>query len=199
MLLFKGIWSTKDVQFARSAAIEHFAVMHFCRSNELSVNTESVSATTIEHFTHNLANACRKKGMRVKIQNQLQIHTYLDCARADVEQAFRSVLSTSAHPTQLFLVFLPSRRDPLYAQVKFVTETIFGIPSQCIDVNKLRDKRRVGSAYHESVALKINAKLGGYNHSMQSKHPIGAFRRPLDLPTFMQTTNTLVYSRRCNS
>jgi hypothetical protein len=55
---------------------------------------------------------------------------------------------------------LPQRTTPLYAEIKRVSDTVLGIPTQCI---LGKHTRRPSKQYCANVSLKINAKLGGVN------------------------------------
>jgi len=63
----------------------------------------------------------------------------------------------------LLLIILPSTSIPLYSSIKFTTETILGVSSQCVQIKHVRNPK---AQYCANVCLKINAKLGGSNFSL---------------------------------
>jgi eukaryotic translation initiation factor 2C len=63
----------------------------------------------------------------------------------------------------MLLIVLPNTGVPLYAEIKRVSDTVLGIPTQCVQ------NKHVGTAktqYCQNVALKMNVKLGGMNLHM---------------------------------
>ncbi|KAF9896641.1 argonaute 1, partial [Lobosporangium transversale] len=61
---------------------------------------------------------------------------------------------------QLLLCILPNKGVPLYAEIKRVSDTVIGIPTQCIQMSHTRVPKK---QYCANVCLKMNVKLGGMN------------------------------------
>jgi len=64
----------------------------------------------------------------------------------------------------LMLIILPDEDEKRYRTIKCTTDTILGVPSQCVQLEKIY---RTNTQYCASVALKINLKLGGTNQSLK--------------------------------
>lgn len=74
------------------------------------------------------------------------------------------IMSKVKSKPQLIVVFLRDKNAWEYRQIKLFGDSVQGIATQCMDANKVTSK---GNAqYFANVALKINLKLGGVNHSV---------------------------------
>jgi eukaryotic translation initiation factor 2C len=67
--------------------------------------------------------------------------------------------SAKAQP-QLILCILPNTGQPLYAEIKRVSDTVIGVATQCVQNRYIRQTKK---QYCANVCLKINVKLGGMN------------------------------------
>jgi eukaryotic translation initiation factor 2C len=77
----------------------------------------------------------------------------------------------------MLLVMKADTDAQLYGQIKRVSDTELGVPSQCcIDKHIFKANRQ----YCANVCLKINAKLGGIN--LTRPGPPGAVKRPQRFP-----------------
>ena len=153
----------RDVHLSKPVVIRNVGVAYI--SKERTANPGNMAM--MEGFLRELFRTCRNKG--IQLENVPTKVTLLSDT-SNLEKALRSI-PCPAKP-DLFLIFLPSDREYIYSDIKRISETVLGIPSQCIDASKLRDKRQTGLAYQVNLVLKINAKLGGYNHAL----PKGRFQ-----------------------
>lgn len=65
-------------------------------------------------------------------------------------------------PSLKFILFLiPKNRDELYNQIKYQSEVVFDLATQCVSHDKTRNFEDL--SYVSNLMLKINAKLGGTN------------------------------------
>ncbi|KAF1807456.1 hypothetical protein FB192DRAFT_1465653 [Mucor lusitanicus] len=62
---------------------------------------------------------------------------------------------------QLIVCILPNLGSQLYGEIKRITDTVIGVPSQCLQSKHVANAKK---QYCANVALKINVKLGGTNH-----------------------------------
>ncbi|GAN01273.1 translation initiation factor 2C [Mucor ambiguus] len=62
---------------------------------------------------------------------------------------------------QLIVCILPNLGSQLYGEIKRITDTVIGIPSQCLQSKHVANAKK---QYCANVALKVNVKLGGSNH-----------------------------------
>ena len=63
---------------------------------------------------------------------------------------------------QLIMAVLPNKGTGLYAEIKRVGDNVFGVPTQCVQMNRVQQPKGQAKvcAY---LSLKINSKLGGIN------------------------------------
>lgn len=61
---------------------------------------------------------------------------------------------------QLILCILPNTGVPLYAEIKRISDTVIGVPTQCVQSKHIADAKK---QYCANVCLKVNMKLGGMN------------------------------------
>ncbi|KAI8092848.1 Piwi domain-containing protein, partial [Halteromyces radiatus] len=74
---------------------------------------------------------------------------------------------TEDDETQLIVCILPNAEVPLYAEIKRVSDTILGIPTQCIKSEHVQWAKKGQMA---SMAQKINMKLDGINWFVNRSH-----------------------------
>ena len=76
---------------------------------------------------------------------------------------------------QLIMAVLPERSKHLYPEIKRVGDNVLGIATQCVQSKHVQlAKPQVCS----NISLKINAKLGGINHVIDSSVKSPVFREP---------------------
>ncbi|CAG8472825.1 17354_t:CDS:2, partial [Acaulospora colombiana] len=101
--------------------------------------------------------------MAVSIPNKTPPIMYSN-PQGDVEASLKKAWlragnAAKAQP-QLILCILPNTGVLLYAEIKRVTDTIIGVPSQCIQGRHMMQAKK---QYCANVCLKLNIKLGGMN------------------------------------
>ncbi|EFW18723.1 hypothetical protein D8B26_005540 [Coccidioides posadasii str. Silveira] len=74
--------------------------------------------------------------------------------------------------TPYVIVLLPKFDQQVYSYVKYYGDIVTGIPNTCVTEKYVKKEKRItfktdGGAV-ENIALKINLKLGGINHEIQS-------------------------------
>ncbi|CDW54120.1 Argonaute 1 isoform B [Trichuris trichiura] len=144
----KGVWDMRGKQFhtgveIRTWAIACFAPQHMCKEDAL------------RSFTQQLQKISHDAGMPISGQPCF-------CKYAtgpdQVEPMFR-YLKTQFPNLQLVIVVLPGK-TPVYAEVKRVGDTVFGIASQCVQAKNVN---KTSAQTLSNLCLKINVKLGGVN------------------------------------
>jgi eukaryotic translation initiation factor 2C len=84
-------------------------------------------------------------------------------------------------PPPRIILFLLSRRDDfIYPGIKTLCDTEFGVHSICMQLEKAMDPQKQDQ-YFSNVALKVNTKLDGINHTIDD-HALG----------WLKTTPTMV-------
>lgn len=88
-----------------------------------------------------------------------------------LKSAFNAA-KTLTPPIELLVVFLPSNDNRLRSMIKYIGDCMIGVPTICIVPKKGRQNRRFLDTSPQFLAnnlLKINAKLGGVNHLLDSQ------------------------------
>lgn len=118
-------------------------------------------------FLEKLQDVCVERGMGWS--RRCDVHM----AAADEHQV-ASVLEglASKKGVNLIFCFVAGMRSWLYAAIKRTGDTSLGVATQCFDASKILDRKRSGPPYQLNVAMKINAKLGGWNHGVRGGIPI---------------------------
>lgn len=74
------------------------------------------------------------------------------------------IMSKTKSKPQLIVCFLRDKNAWEYRQLKIFGDSVQGIATQCLAVDKVATK--ANAQYYANVALKINVKLGGTNHGV---------------------------------
>ena len=76
------------------------------------------------------------------------------------------------------MVLVPGKESHIYAAIKTLGDTIFGIPTQVIlKKNTFIDNKSAQKIHN--ICLKLNAKLGGINQVINPKSTPASFGRPV--------------------
>lgn len=81
-----------------------------------------------------------------------------------IEAEYNNARNHLLNDLQLMLFVLPDDDEKRYRAIKYTTDTIIGVPSQCVQLDKVY---KTSKQYCANVALKINLKLGGTNQSLE--------------------------------
>ncbi|KAG0229804.1 hypothetical protein BGW42_001330 [Actinomortierella wolfii] len=149
-----GAWNLRDKKVVEGAKLISWCAVVFGSERELPI-------PAAQGFIRELAVVCQDTGMDVV--NKRPPIIYAD-PHGDIEgrlkQAWlRAGNAVKSHP-QLLLCFLPNTGLPLYAEIKRVSDTVIGIPTQCVQMTHARNPKK---QYCANVCLKMNVKLGGMN------------------------------------
>ncbi|KAL9555283.1 hypothetical protein MBANPS3_002436 [Mucor bainieri] len=87
-----------------------------------------------------------------------------DTERTLKEAWLRAGQQARAEP-QLVVCILPNLGSQLYGEIKRITDTVIGVPSQCLQSKHVASAKK---QYLANVALKVNVKLGGSNHTLNN-------------------------------
>ena len=147
-----GAWGLTDKKVAVSAPIESWAIVSF----------ENVHRDQLGTFLHMFGTTCISLGISCTTQRVPHVH-----AQDDIEESLKQACECAkrqfGRPAQLILVILPSTDSCLYGEVKRCSDTVLGLPTQCMQAEHIvcPDKR-----YCANLALKINVKCGGVNSNL---------------------------------
>ena len=88
-----------------------------------------------------------------------------------LEEAF---VECERKDTRLIVIVLPSDDPGLYKSIKRLGDTKYGIHTVCVLGNGKKFYKEIDKAtqYYANIALKINLKLGGINHTLKDTTPL---------------------------
>lgn len=157
-----GVWSLKDRTFVDGAVLRNWGVVVYA----------NVSESDMQRFIRTL---CSIAGMRgIQIENQHPTITHQDDYRgAQVEDLMVTCMrgleqQRDLGPPQLIVVVMRGR-SVLYSGIKRTSDTLLGVPSQCLLATNVV---KCQTQYVANVCMKINMKLGGKNSILRDDLPL---------------------------
>ncbi|KAF9305050.1 Eukaryotic translation initiation factor 2C [Mortierella antarctica] len=149
-----GAWNLKDKKVASGATLGSWGVVVFGTERDLPLSFT-------QGFVRELIVTCTDTGMN--IPNKQPPIAYSN-PHGDIEASLKAAWLKAGNAVksqpQLLLCILPNTGVPLYAEIKRVSDTVLGIPTQCVQMNHTRNPKK---QYCANVCLKMNVKLGGVN------------------------------------
>jgi hypothetical protein len=143
-----GSWNLRDKKILHSAGLTHWAILSF--SNQYDLPPQKLA-----YFRDELISTCLSTGLN--ITNHHPVLTYAN-PHVDLRQTINEIMSKT--PLQLLVCILNNTNSQSYSQIKHLGDTVFGIPTQCVQLkNALQPKKQ----FCANVCLKMNVKLGGLN------------------------------------
>uniref|UniRef100_A0A0D3F187 Piwi domain-containing protein n=2 Tax=Oryza TaxID=4527 RepID=A0A0D3F187_9ORYZ len=150
-----GIWNMMHKKMINGGRVKSWACVNFCWS---------VREYAARNFCYDLGFMCRESGMVFSVKPVLPL---VIAKPGCVESALRTlhddvmdILRPQGRKLDLLIVILPNNNGSLYGDVKRICETDIGLISQCCLAKHVL---KMNKWYLASVALKINAKMGGRN------------------------------------
>lgn len=147
-----GAWNLKDKVVEIPCTINSWAVLVFGRANE----------SDVQAFVRELVITCQDTGVRVDMK-QPPILMASPNVESSVRNAYTRAFEATKMRPQFVLCILPTDDAGLYGDIKRCTDTLIGLPSQCMLMKHIR---RPNKQYCANLCLKINVKLGGVNSSL---------------------------------
>lgn len=147
-----GAWNLKDKVVEIPCTINSWAVLVFGRASE----------SEVQAFVRELVLTCQDTGVRVDMK-QPPILMASPNVESSVRNAYNRAYEASHLRPQFVLCILPTDDAGLYGDIKRCTDTLIGLPSQCMLMKHIR---RPNKQYCANLCLKINVKLGGVNSSL---------------------------------
>ncbi|KAG7452837.1 Piwi-domain-containing protein [Guyanagaster necrorhizus] len=189
-----GAWNLRDQKFSFGTKLGLWGVLNFIPSlNERLCRT----------YVDALHQQCSSLGMTMSAPVAIKSGSENNVFREmnDLVEIIYQKIGRKDN-IQMILVMLPARGDPVHTQVKQWGDVQTGVPTQCLRSEKIIN---ANVQYWANVALKINARLGGYNHRVGSaafdeisKKPfmiMGADVSHASPQTFRPSVASLVWSR----
>ncbi|CAG8485886.1 15886_t:CDS:10 [Acaulospora colombiana] len=170
-----GGWNLKDRKFVKSGeTLRYWVVVIF-------VHQQKFSRQKAEQFIKELVDTSKNQGMEIAESEPRIVYsrhtgdpaTYQRIVEEEYEKARRFL----RNELQLMLFILPDDDEKRYRAIKYTADTILGVPTQCVQLEKVAKKNK---QYCANVALKMNLKLGGTNQSLKEAE-IPLFKDPVIL------------------
>ncbi|KAN0105642.1 Piwi domain containing protein [Russula decolorans] len=188
----KASWNLKNVVFTEGAKLGPWTVLVIKdgnRHDEFSGAQDPELRSIIDGFT----SMCRSCGISV-IQTppliavaELPRKDPQDPVRSQAVKVIRSALMGTKQKPALLLVILSNSDKHIYAGLKHLCDVYLDVPNVCVQSAKIR-KERGQLQYYANVALKVNMKLGGVNHSVDEAS-ISKLRQPPTMLVGMDVTH----------
>ncbi|KDQ50202.1 hypothetical protein JAAARDRAFT_63333 [Jaapia argillacea MUCL 33604] len=168
----RASWNLRDVKFAKGGRLEKWAVLLIKDGNNRD-EFRDVNDPDLRSTVNGFAAMCRTSGMTVDnaepqyVQVQLPPRNQADPIRKSAIAAIRTVLRTGlrARPNLVFVI-LSSGDKHIYSGMKHLCDVYMDVPTVSVQSAKFRKQQ---PQYYANVALKVNMKMGGVNHSVTSQ------------------------------
>lgn len=156
-----GQWNMRDRRFVDGATLHNWGI----------VVHANLSERDAQRFIQTLCETAKKCGMDIKDEHP--IITHQDAYRgAQVEDLMQTCFKELEHrnkgPPQLIVVIKKDKTTGPYSDIKRMSDTVLGVPSQCLVAANV-SKGQV--QYCANVCLKINMKLSGKNSILREHLP----------------------------
>ncbi|KAI9497727.1 Piwi domain-containing protein [Zychaea mexicana] len=147
-----GAWNLRGKKLAQGAVLGSWSVVNFAAQ---------VPPPAIQRFVRELCQTFIDTGLNV-INRQPPITNADPQGNIDrtLKEAWLNAGNAAKANPQLIFCILPNTGVPLYAEIKRISDTVIGIPTQCVQSKHIADAKK---QYCANVCLKVNMKLGGMN------------------------------------
>jgi eukaryotic translation initiation factor 2C len=169
----RASWNLRNVKFSVGGKLTNWAVLLIQDGNPRDefAGTDDPELRTV---TSGFANMCRTSGMVVD-RNEPQYGAARlprkdpnDPTRAASVQAIRGAILKFKPKPNLIMVILSNGDKHIYAGIKHLCDSYLDVATVCVHSSKIR-KERGQLQYYANVALKVNMKMGGVNHALDSQ------------------------------
>ncbi|KAI7856147.1 Piwi domain-containing protein [Circinella umbellata] len=147
-----GVWNLRSKKVFEGATLNSYAVVNF---------TQGLPKPVIDKFIRQMCETFISTGVNVTNRKPPMTNA---SPQGNIEQTLKDAYMKAGNAVksapQLLLCILPGKGVALYAEIKRISDTILGLPTQCIQsihVNQAKPQ------YCANVCLKVNVKLGGFN------------------------------------
>lgn len=167
-----GSWNILGVKFHRPAALSKFSVLVLADGGRDDFQNQGDPA--LREIVQGFMTKCRNSGMTVDASLVPPIQ-YLrlprpnprDRGRTEAISAIEQTIRSLPSRPNIVLVFMSNRDPDIYPGLKKLCDFKLGIITACMLMPKVR-KERGQDQYYSNIALKVNTKLGGINHSLDT-------------------------------
>ncbi|KAI9489904.1 Piwi domain-containing protein [Zychaea mexicana] len=167
-----GAWNMRGKKLAKGASLGSWSVVNF---------HVGLARPSIERFIRELTQAFINVGLDVVKRDppiMINADPQGNIDRTMKEAWLQAGNAAKANP-QLIVCILPVRNTQLYGEIKNISDTVLGTPTQCLQSKHINSAR---FDYCANVCLKVNMKLGGMNKYL-----------PANLTPFLAQRPTIVF------
>ena len=170
----RASWNLRDVKFTVGGRLEKWAVLLIQDGNprdEFAGETDP----ELRHVIQGFMAMCRKSGMNVGRDEptyaavQLPRKEPSDPIRKKAIGTIRTRLMGINPKPSMVLVILSSGDKHIYSGLKHLCDVYLDVTTVCVHAAKIR-KEKGQPQYFANVALKVNMKMGGVNHSLSQQN-----------------------------
>ena len=188
----RASWNLRNVIFAEGCKFGPWTVLVIKDGNrreEFADAQDPELRSVIQGF----ASMCRTCGIGVPQAPPLIALAELprkdpqDPIRSQAINAIRSALMATKQKPSFLLVILSNGDKHIYSGLKHLCDVYLDVPNICVQAGKIR-KERGQLQYFANVALKVNMKLGGVNHSVDDPS-LSKLRLPPTMVVGMDVTH----------
>ncbi|KAJ1926989.1 hypothetical protein IWQ60_003327 [Tieghemiomyces parasiticus] len=149
-----GAWNMKGLRFNTPSALRSYGILVLDRHHPRMV-------AALSSAINELFRACGQVGMQLTDKRAQPVFA---SPHSNLQQGLRNAWNEGhkacgAAP-QVVFVILPSADAQVYGEIKRISDTVMGAPTQCLQSGKFQ---KGGIQYMANVALKLNVKLRGVN------------------------------------
>ncbi|CAH0479227.1 unnamed protein product [Peronospora belbahrii] len=157
-----GQWNLRDKRFVEGATLRNWGV----------VVSANVGEREVQGFVRSMVDMASKCGLTIEDSSPCMVHMNQQRG-AQVEElmkiCFQEMKARNKGPPQLIMVIKQDKSVGSYGDIKRMSDTVLGIPSQCIVSQNVRSAK---PQYCANVCLKINMKLSGKNSMLREPLPL---------------------------
>ncbi|OCH92760.1 Piwi-domain-containing protein, partial [Obba rivulosa] len=169
----RASWNLRDVKFAVGGSLDKLAVLLIKDGGQDEFS--GPGDPELQGIVRGFLEMCRKCGMRVPTEAPSFMVAELPrknrddpLRKAAIKQIQAAITSSQSRP-KLILVVLSNGDRHVYSGLKHLCDVWLGVATVCVHAAKIRSER--GQAqYYANVALKVNMKMGGVNHTLDQRN-----------------------------
>ncbi|EKM56707.1 uncharacterized protein PHACADRAFT_141577 [Phanerochaete carnosa HHB-10118-sp] len=177
----RASWNLRDVRFSIPGRFDEWAVLLIQDNGRDEFQGENDPA--LDKIIADFSRMCAKSGVNFSKKNpqihsvQLDRKSNSDPLRKSSVTKIRDKLRQMRPKPDFLLVMLSNSDRHIYSGLKHQSDVFADMTTICVQVAKIR-KERGQPQYFANVALKLNMKTGGVNHTLEAKHTTWLRQRP---------------------
>ncbi|KAH9027442.1 argonaute-like protein [Lactarius hengduanensis] len=188
----RASWNLRNVVFAEGSKLGAWTVLIIKDGNRREEFGDAQDPE-LRGVIQGFASMCRTCGISVPQAPPLIAVAELprkdpqDPIRSQAINTIRSALMATKQKPSFLLVILSNGDKHIYSGLKHLCDVYLDVPNVCVQAGKIR-KDRGQLQYFANVALKVNMKLGGMNHSVDDPS-LSKLRQPPTMLVGMDVTH----------